>query len=82
MAAIQVTEPHAVGPKGANDDTLRNQMLSYANVDLNTCGLDQSVTQQSDADLHYRIAQVINEALVLLSICSTTRHLPTRVRLK
>ena len=50
MAAIQVTEPHAVGPAGANDDTLRNRVLSYANVDLNTCGLDQSVTQQSDAD--------------------------------
>jgi predicted lipoprotein len=50
MAAIQVTEPHAVGPAGANDDTLRNRVLSYANVDLNTCGLDQSVAQQSEAD--------------------------------
>ena len=49
MAAIQLTEPHAVGPAGANDDTLRNRVLS-ANVNLNTCGLDQSVTQQSDAD--------------------------------
>lgn len=50
MAAIQVTEPHAVGPAGANDDTLRNRVLSYANVDLNTCGLDQSVAQQSSTD--------------------------------
>jgi len=50
MAKIQITEPHAVGPAGANDDTLRNRVLSYANVDLNTCSLDQSVTQQSNAD--------------------------------
>ena len=50
MAKIQLTEPHAVGPAGANDDTLRNRVLSYANVDLNTCGLDQSVAQQSGAD--------------------------------
>ena len=50
MAKIQLTEPHAVGPAGANDDTLRNRVLSYANVDLNTCGLDQSVAQQSSAD--------------------------------
>jgi predicted lipoprotein len=50
MAKIQLTEPHAVGPAGANDDTLRNRVLSYANVDLNTCGLDQSVAQQSNAD--------------------------------
>lgn len=50
MAKIQLTEPHAVGPAGANDDTLRNRVLSYANVDLNSCGLDQSVAQQSSAD--------------------------------
>lgn len=50
MEKIQLTEPHAVGPAGANDDTLRNRVLSYANVDLNTCGLDQSVAQQSNAD--------------------------------
>jgi predicted lipoprotein len=52
MAKIQLTEPHAVGPAGANDDTLRNRVLSYANVDLNTCGLDQSVAQQSSADFN------------------------------
>ena len=50
MAKIQLTEPHAVGPAGANDDTLRNRVLSYANVNLNTCGLDQSVTKQSNPD--------------------------------
>jgi predicted lipoprotein len=50
MAKIQLTEPHAVGPAGANDDTLRNKVLSYANVDLNTCGLDQSVASQSEED--------------------------------
>lgn len=52
MAKVQLTEPHAVGPAGANDDTLRNRVLSYANVNLNTCSLDQSVTQQSNPDFN------------------------------
>ena len=52
MAKVQLTEPHAVGPAGANDDTLRNRVLSYANVNLNTCSLDQSVSQQSNPDFN------------------------------
>ena len=59
MAKIQLTEPHAVGPAGANDDTLRNKVLSYANVDLNTCGLDQSVASQSEEDFEYLLYNTV-----------------------
>jgi predicted lipoprotein len=47
--AMQTAEPHAFGPIAANDDTLRNRIHSYANVDLEECSIDQSVVAQDEA---------------------------------
>ena len=48
--AMQKTESHAVGPIANNDDTLRNRIHSYANVNLGACSIDRAVVAQTDAD--------------------------------
>ena len=48
--AMQKTESHAVGPIANNDDTLRNRIHSYANVNLGACSIDRAVVAHTDAD--------------------------------
>jgi predicted lipoprotein len=48
--SMQKTESHAVGPIANNDDTLRNRIHSYANVNLGACSIDRAVVAHTDAD--------------------------------
>jgi predicted lipoprotein len=48
--AMQKTESHSVGPIANNDDTLRDRIHSYANVDLGACAIDRAVVAQTNSD--------------------------------